>query len=329
MTAFTWSKHKIGSYGRSAKEIFSKYSRFFSVLFFCLVGYLVYNAFRETDWDQVLRSLRDTPLSTFFYAGTTALLCYSAYALYDLISARIIRKALPQWHAWLTTWVCYSANMNLGAIVGSIALRYRLYSKLGSDKTSTSKIIAITVSANWIGYAALLSTVFLVTPQTVSEMLSLPAPLLMVAAAITLTLVILLILSPWIRLPGRFLPKILIEKYEMIGRQKIHRLFLVALAHWTLMAITMHFSFRGDIPFTAIYSALLISCIAGAVSHVPGGLGVIEAVFLTMLRDLAPAHEIIAALVSYRIVYYFAPLIISLPCYLYLEQRNSARQDKI
>jgi uncharacterized membrane protein YbhN (UPF0104 family) len=44
------------------------------------------------------------------------------------------------------------------------------------------------------------------------------------------------------------------------------------------------------------------------VTHVPAGLGVIEAVFMACLGGTLPAPTVLAALLSYRAVYYLVPL---------------------
>ena len=47
--------------------------------------------------------------------------------------------------------------------------------------------------------------------------------------------------------------------------------------------------------------------VAGVVTHVPAGLGVLEAVFVACLADVA-TPTVLAALLSYRAVYYLVPL---------------------
>ncbi len=43
-------------------------------------------------------------------------------------------------------------------------------------------------------------------------------------------------------------------------------------------------------------------------SHVPGGLGVFEAVILFALGDVVPRDELVGALTVYRLMYYGLPL---------------------
>ena len=51
---------------------------------------------------------------------------------------------------------------------------------------------------------------------------------------------------------------------------------------------------------------LLVSSIAGVIVHIPAGIGVLEAVFIALLAGEHVSHgTIIAALLAYRMLYYF------------------------
>jgi uncharacterized membrane protein YbhN (UPF0104 family) len=76
------------------------------------------------------------------------------------------------------------------------------------------------------------------------------------------------------------------------------------------------------VEYSAVLGALLLAAVAGAVAHVPGGLGVLEAVFITMLSHRVGQAELLGALLAYRGVYYLAPLGVALCLYLAIESRN-------
>jgi len=57
--------------------------------------------------------------------------------------------------------------------------------------------------------------------------------------------------------------------------------------------------------FVAVY---LLAQLSGLVSQVPGGLGVFETVIVLMLSARLPANQIFAALLAYRVLYYWLPL---------------------
>ena len=69
---------------------------------------------------------------------------------------------------------------------------------------------------------------------------------------------------------------------------------------------------------------LLLAAVAGVITHIPAGLGVLEAVFVALLSHLMPQAEILAALVAYRVVYYLVPLGVAAAAYLVMEAK--ARQ---
>ena len=54
--------------------------------------------------------------------------------------------------------------------------------------------------------------------------------------------------------------------------------------------------------------------IAGVITHVPAGLGVLEAVFIALLSHQLGRNELLAALILYRFLYYLAPLLLA--CYV-------------
>src|SRR5437899_3296743 len=71
---------------------------------------------------------------------------------------------------------------------------------------------------------------------------------------------------------------------------------------WSLLPARAHISF---VSFLGIYAAAVI---AGVVSHVPGGVGVFEAVMLLALPGIPP-DALLGSLLAYRGVYYLVPLL--------------------
>ena len=76
---------------------------------------------------------------------------------------------------------------------------------------------------------------------------------------------------------------------------------------------------EGSVDYVSVLGGLLVSSVAGVIAHVPAGLGVLEAVFVSLLGDAHPVHRLLAALLAYRAVYYLAPLAMAGFAYLALE----------
>lgn len=82
------------------------------------------------------------------------------------------------------------------------------------------------------------------------------------------------------------------------------------------------------VPFELVLGVLMLSSIAGVITNIPAGLGVIEAVFLALLGGVVARGELLAALLAYRGVYYLIPLIVAILIYLLLEAQGSQAHAK-
>jgi len=95
------------------------------------------------------------------------------------------------------------------------------------------------------------------------------------------------------------------------------------------MALLIYLLMPEDAFYPTILGILMISSIAGVVTHIPAGLGVIEVVFITLLQHEFAKSELLAALIGYRALYFIFPLAIACLTYLVLEKRSKAlRNDR-
>ncbi len=79
----------------------------------------------------------------------------------------------------------------------------------------------------------------------------------------------------------------------------------------------------GFAPFMAVYTVALA---LGVLSHVPGGLGVFEAVVIFALGRAVAANQVAAALLAYRAIYFFLPLLVSAGLLAAVELRAVSRR---
>jgi uncharacterized membrane protein YbhN (UPF0104 family) len=92
--------------------------------------------------------------------------------------------------------------------------------------------------------------------------------------------------------------------------------------NWAAIAATIWILLPDSVSFGSVLAVFLLSSVAGAMTHVPGGLGVLEAVFLALLGGTIAQHRLIAALLAFRVFYYFGPLAIAIVLYLWIEVRG-------
>jgi uncharacterized membrane protein YbhN (UPF0104 family) len=80
------------------------------------------------------------------------------------------------------------------------------------------------------------------------------------------------------------------------------------------------------VPYPTVVGVLLVAAGAGALAHIPAGLGVLEAVFVTLLSGYAGKSELLAAVVVYRLVYYLVPLALAALAYVAAEALTRTRR---
>jgi uncharacterized membrane protein YbhN (UPF0104 family) len=80
----------------------------------------------------------------------------------------------------------------------------------------------------------------------------------------------------------------------------------------------------GKVPYLVTLGVMLAASIAGVVTPIPAGLGVLEAVYLALLSGSVRQGALMGALLAYRALYYLVPLGGGLLLYVLLERYASA-----
>jgi uncharacterized membrane protein YbhN (UPF0104 family) len=272
---------------------------------------------REIDWSEVLTAVRALPLRTVALGALIAIAAHAAFISYDLLARRYTGHRLGAARTAAVAGVCFAFNLNLGALVGGVALRYRLYSRFGLRASVITRILGFSVLTNWIGYSALAGIAFS------SGLVDLPddAPitsgaLRVVGAVLLLIVATYLAACRWSRRRHLEVQGHAIE----LPRARMAMLQIAAsVTHWSLIAAVLYVLLQGKVGFVTVLGALLLSAVAGAITHIPAGLGVLEAVFLSLLSGAHPINQLLAALLAYRAVFYLGPLGVAGFVYLALE----------
>src|SRR5688500_16245813 len=135
--------------------------RALTLLFIAAVLGLVANHARHIDWADVWTALRAYSIGTLLAAAGFAAASHALYCTYDLIVRHETGHRLPLHQVARIGFTCYAFNLTLGSWVGGVALRYRLYARLGLQAETTTKILALSVLSNWLGYFLVAGGVFL------------------------------------------------------------------------------------------------------------------------------------------------------------------------
>jgi uncharacterized membrane protein YbhN (UPF0104 family) len=276
-----------------------------------LAAWVLWQRLHAIDLDDVVMQLRTLAPATLT-AGVAC--CFGSYALvgvYEIIAVRLASGRRQARYALLTAWIANPIGHMIGAaIVSGGALRYRRYAAVGLSSKQIGAIIALAAMPYVLSIMWLIDIALLCSIAQASKALRLP-PAAIVAlgvaglgkdvawlAVVALRREPLRIARLAIRLPGLkiTLLQILFGASEVLLNATILYLFMPA-------ELTI-----GAPAFLAIY---LVALVAGQLSHVPAGIGVLEAALLLMLPQVPPA-KLLGAVLAYRAVFELLPLAIAL-----------------
>jgi glycosyltransferase 2 family protein len=288
-----------------------------SLAFFALVIALVARYAQRLDWDEILDSLARTPGPVLAVAAALAAASHLLYSCFDLIGRRYTGHNLPTPTVMAVNFISYAFNLCLGSLMGGIAFRYRLYSRLGLKNGVITRILSISMLTNWLGYMLLAGLLFLIHPLQLPPSWGMGNHGLQWAGA-----ALILVAPGYLYACHRW--------GDHVWNWRGHELYLppwrmavvqlaVSCTNWSLMAGAMWFLLGRNIHYADVLTVLLMGAIAGVVTHVPAGLGVFEFVFVALLSHVMSEGRLIGALLGYRAIYYIVPLMLAALLYLYME----------
>ncbi len=287
--------------------------------FFVVVGWLLFRFGRAVEWDKVWTSVRANPPASLLLATALALASHGMVASFDLFGRRATGHGLSVPRSWSVAWMSYAFNLNLGALVGGAGFRFRLYSRLGLDSGVIAQVYGLSVVTNWLGYLVLIGGVLLLSPVPWP-------PDWQPGALLARTLGVLLPLLALAYVLGcAFAPR---RRWQWrghvftlpSGRMAVAQL-LVSMLNWLTIAAVIHVLLGPTVGYLVVLGVTLVAAVAGAITHVPAGLGVLEAIFIALLANAMARNDILAALLTYRALYYLGPLLLAVVVYAATEAR--------
>ena len=278
--------------------------------------FLVVREARRIDWAGVLVAMRHYDLATLTAALALVIPGQLACACFDLIGRHATRHRISVPRVMLISLTGYNFSLNLGALIGGLAFRYRLYAPYGLAPMTIAQIIGLSVLTNWSGYTLLAGLVLAFErPELPSDWGPGPAVLRSVGIGLLIVTAAYLVLcaargGTRVRWKGSELrlPTLRVAAVQ----------FALSVASWSIIGALIVRLLPGDVGWLTVMPVLMISAIAGVWSHIPGGLGVVEVVFVALLGHRVDRSELLAALLVFRVLYYLAPFMVALAAYAYL-----------
>ena len=275
-----------------------------------LIGFLLFEALaalaKELEYSAIIAAINDTSMTQHVLAILATAISYVALTGYDRSALRYVGTFVPYRVVAQTSFIAFalSNTVGIGVLTGG-AVRMRIYSAAGVETGAVSRAIAFNAVAFGLGITVVGACALLWGAPSVASVVHLPALLLQSIAALILGLTTALL---WqchagrrLKLPGIDVP---LPSLGLATQQLVlSALDIIASAAvlWVLLP-------QAAVSFPVFVGFYAIATVLGVLSHVPGGLGVFEAVMLVALGGQVPPEALAGALVLYRVIYYLLPL---------------------
>lgn len=288
--------------------------------------WLLYHEIRNLSLDDIVDSLSAIPWHRWLLAASATIVAYAALAGYDRIALAHLGKSVSWPFVALCSFTTYALAHNIGASVFSGAVvRYRAYTSRGLTATEVGILVALCSFTFALGTIGLSGLVLLIDPDLITRFVEdVPDDVVAGVGVALLALVLLYVLGSWMRLKplriGNFqlaYPRLPIVWWQLV----IGPLELIGAASIIYFALPA----AGNPGIVVVLGIFLASFTAALLSHAPGGLGVLEIVFVTGLPDIDPS-DVLAALIVFRLFYLLIPFAVSLLLILLFERGEFARR---
>ena len=276
-----------------------------------LVVFWLHHLLGKYHWHDILERVQAISNTKLLRAAFFTCAGYSCLTLYDALAVRFAGARVPYPRVALISFMGYAIGHNVGfnSISGG-AVRYRAYTALGLSAKQIATIIAFGTLTFFLGAGVLLGVSLLSNAGMSGSVLHVHAWLARVAGGLLLAAVAAYLWLVCTRHAPLQFRKIVIPvpkprvAFAQIGISCVDMLCATSVLYVLLPR-------EAAIGFFAFAGVYLLALAAGAVSNVPGGIGVFEFVLL-LLMPAVPADRLLGALIAYRAIYYFAPFAIAL-----------------
>jgi phosphatidylglycerol lysyltransferase len=276
---------------------------------------VLYRTFQQISPADVLRSMQAVPIRRLLAAALCVGALFTILPVFEVIVVRYVNgyrgKTLPM----VTALIAYPLGHAVGqALLSGGAIRYRMYRPAGFSAVDVGASILMCALPPALAFGWLMDLALVIGAERLAPLFHVPSRWLVMAGAVGLLkdagylLLVKLRKAPirlggWaVRLPTPRMTSIqlLVGTVDML---------LLASVLYLLMPSSMTLAF---LPFLGVY---LASVLAGILSHVPAGFGVLESVLLLLLPDV-PAEELLAAVLLYRVLYEVIPFLLALALWI-------------
>ena len=271
--------------------------------------WLLYKELKGISANDVWASLGNISIGQWGLSILATFVAYGALAWYDRIALLHLGRKVSWVAVSLISFTTYALSHNIGASVLSGAMvRFRAYGSLGLSLAEIGVLVALCSFTFALGTILLGGMVLVGEPEVMLRLIDAPTWIVRLAGFGLLGLVALYVLGSW-----REFKPLVIGKFAVYYPRlpvTFRQLFAAPLELIGAAGI-IYFALpeAGNPGYFVVLGVFLASFSLALVSHAPGGLGVLEFVFMNaMAGDQLSQSDILAALLVFRLLYLVIPL---------------------
>jgi len=275
-----------------------------------LCGFALHRLLAEMRLAQVGEAIRS--LSGASLAASVGFTCASYLTLvgYDWSALRYVGRRLPPRVIAFASFCGYAIGNTVGfALLTGGSVRFRIYSAAGLRADEIGRVTVFCVVAFGFGICAVSGFGVLLRPSVLAHSLGIPVLVLQaVSVGLIAGIIGFLLLCARRRQVGWGRLSMSLPSMPLVAGQltiSATDLCFACAALWVLLPDELGLSFFGFLPLYCV------AVVAGVMSHVPGGLGVFEAVIVFALGDQTDKGVLVGALLVNRLIYYVLPLLVA------------------
>lgn len=275
-----------------------------------IIGAVLWDRLRAIEFSEIMAQVRSLPSASVLGALACSIGAYLLVGLYEGIALERASGQRRRWYALRTTLIANPVGRTVGAaLVSGGALRYRFYAAIGLDAKQVGALIVLLAMPYVLGVGWLIDLSLLLNTEQASKALRLGTTTILILATLGLIkdvgwLVFVKVRRQPITIAGQ---QIRIPSLQ-------HTFVQIALGMAQILCNTgiLYLVMPPELgmswpAFIAIYC---IAFVAGQISNVPAGLGVLEAALMLMLPHVPPA-KLLGAVLVYRGLFEVLPLLVA------------------
>jgi phosphatidylglycerol lysyltransferase len=281
--------------------------RALSAAFFVAAAVLIYRQVAGISADDFIASLAATGLAAVSTSIALTVCSYLCLAGTEWLSVRLLGHGLTFRQAATVAVPAYALTNSVAfGLAAGAALRLQLYGRVGLSARQSAAVTMLSAAAVTLSAVVTVGLVMVAAPGAFSAAVHGSAWSVAVLGAVLIAPAALWFVTFRRRSPawlGGARPAGSLGRTRLLG-------LLAGLGDWLFSSAAL-FALLPE-PRLANYPTFMASYVAGVVvgaaSGVPGGVGVFEAIVLTLSSVFGQVHETAAALLLYRCIYSLGPL---------------------